>query len=165
MKNGSAKIINMEYNGNEIFLEHLNTNDIFGTNISGTNNENYEIIANEYTEIVVIDYEKILNPKNISHNYFNIFIRNLFDITNEKTRAKNDRMRVLEQKQIRNKLLEYFEIRQKKNRLNYIYLPFSFKDLADYLAVNRSAMFREIKYLKEERLIEIKGRKITLLYK
>ena len=71
----------------------------------------------------------------------------------------------LAQKQIRDKLLEYFEIEHKKTRQRYIYLPFSLKDLADYLAINRSAMFRELKHLKEEKLIEVKGNKITLLYK
>ena len=53
----------------------------------------------------------------------------------------------------------------KKSRLKSIYIPFSFKDLADYLAVNRSAMFRELKHLKDEKFIEIKNRRITLLYK
>ena len=38
------------------------------------------------------------------------------------------------------------------------------KDLADYFAVNRSAMFRELKNLKEEKFIKIDGKKITLLY-
>ena len=45
-----------------------------------------------------------------------------------------------------------------------IYLPFSFTDLADYLAVNRSAMSREISNLKEEGLIEVNGKKIKLLF-
>ena len=42
---------------------------------------------------------------------------------------------------------------------------FSLKDLADYMGVNRSAMFRELKRLKEDHLIEVKGKRITLLYK
>ena len=78
---------------------------------------------------------------------------------------RNERIKILEQKQIRNKLLAFFEIEQKKTRLNYITLPFSFKDLADYIAVNRSSMFREIKNLKDEGFINVKGKKITLLYK
>ena len=41
----------------------------------------------------------------------------------------------------------------------------TFKDLADYLSVDRSAMFRELKHLKNEGFIEVNGRKITLLYK
>ena len=87
------------------------------------------------------------------------------DIINEKFMNRNERIKILEQKQIRNKLLAFFEIEQKKTRLNYITLPFSFKDLADYIAVNRSSMFREIKNLKDEGFINVKGKKITLLYK
>ena len=73
---GCAQIINIEYNGNEILIEELLPNSIFGTNISGTNNENYQIIAKQDTQVVIIDYNKLINPKNSKHSYFNIFIRN-----------------------------------------------------------------------------------------
>lgn len=162
---GSAEIINIEYNGNAILIEELAKDSIFGTNISGTNNENYQIIAKQDTLVAIIDYDKLINPNNLKHNFFNIFFRNLFEIINTKSKEKNERIRILEKKQIREKLLEYFNIKHKKSFSNYFYLPFSFKDLADYLAVNRSAMFRELKHLKEEGFIEIHNRKITLLYK
>ena len=162
---GYAQIINIEYNGNEIIMENLHTNDVFGSNISSTNNKDYQIISKTNTQVLVIDYDKLLNPINSKYTYFNTFIKNLFDIINNKYKETNDRIRILEKKQIRDKLLEYFEIQHKKSRLKNIYLPFSLKDLADYIAVNRSAMFRELKHLKEERLIEINDRKITLLYK
>ena len=162
---GYAQILNIEYNGNEIVIENLYKDSVFGSNISLTNSENYQIIAKQITSVLVIDYDKLVNPKNLSHNYFNIFFRNLFDIINIKMREKNERIKILEKKQIREKLLEFFEIEHKKNRLNSIYLPFSFKDLADYLAINRSAMFRELRHLKDEKFIEVKNHKITLLYK
>ncbi len=162
---GHAQIINMEYNGNEILIENLFKDDIFGSNISSTNNENYQLISKKDTAVLVIDYDKLLNPLNFKYPYFNIFFRNLFDIINSKFRERNDRVRILEKKQIREKLLEYFEIQHKKSRLRNIYLPFTFKDLADYIAVDRSAMFRELKHLKDERLIKVDNRKITLLYK
>ena len=162
---GYAQILNIEYNGNEIITENLYKNSIFGSNISLTNSENYQIIARQETTVLVIDYDKLINPKNLVHNYFNIFLRNLFDIINIKFKEKNERIKILEKKQIRDKLLEYFEMENKKSRLRSIYIPFSFKDLADYLAVNRSAMFRELKHLKDEKFIEIKNRRITLLYK
>lgn len=162
---GCAQILNIEYNGNEIITETLVKDSVFGTNISATNSENYQIIAKEITEVVVIDYDKLINPANLKFNYFNIFFRNIFDIINLKFKERNERIRILEQKQIRNKLLEYFEIEHKKTRLKYINLPFAFRDLADYLAINRSAMFRELKNLKEEKFIEVNNRKITLLYK
>lgn len=162
---GYAQIINIEYNGNEIIIEELFKDSIFGTNISATNSDNCQIIAKEETQVLVIDYEKLINPNNLKHNYYNTFLRNLFDIINTKYKKTNERVKILEKKQIREKLLEYFEIENKRSRFNYVYLQSSFRDLADYLAINRSAMFRELKHLKEEKLIEIKDRRITLLYK
>lgn len=163
--NGSAQIINIEYNGNEIIIEDLVKNSIFGSNISATNSGNSQIFAKESTEVLVIDYNKLINPKNLKYSYFNIFLKNLFDIINNKFKETNERIKILEKKQIRDKLLEYFEIEYKKNHSKYIYLPFTFRDLADYIAVNRSAMFRELKHLKEENFIEVKDKKIILLYK
>ena len=162
---GSAQIVYIEYNGNEIIVENLKKDSVFGTNISLTNNENCQIIAKEPTSILVIDYNKLINPKNIQHNYFNIFLFNLFDIINVKFKERNERIRILEKKQIREKLLEFFEIEYKKTHSKILYLPFALKDLADYIAVNRSAMFRELKHLKEENFIEVKNKKIKLLYK
>ena len=163
---GYAQILNIEYNGNEIVIDNLYKDSVFGTNISLTNSENYQIIAKQDTDVLVIDYDKLINPQNLNHNYFNIFFRNLFEIINIKIKEKNERIKVLEKKQIREKLLEYFEMEYKKGHLNNnIFLSFSFKDLADYLAINRSAMFRELKHLKEEKLIEVNNHKVTLLYK
>ena len=161
---GSIQISYIEYNGNEIILESLGKDDIFGTNISSTGNDNCDIIAKENTEILVIDYIKLMNPKNLRYPYFNTFFRSLFDIINTKFRIKNERMRILEKKQIRERLLEFFEIERKKSGSRYVYLPFALKDLADYISVNRSAMFRELKHMKEEKLIEIQDKRITLFY-
>ena len=162
---GKAKIINIEYNGNEIVSEELSQNSVFGTSISGINSDSCEIIAKEDTQIVVIDYNKLLDSNNLKYSYFNVFIRNLFEIINTKFRENNERLKVLEKKQIRDRLLEYFEFQYKKSGSRNIYLPFTLKSLADYLAINRSAMFRELRNLKEDKLIEIKDKRITLLYK
>ena len=162
---GSAKIECIEYNGNENLIENLHKDSVFGTHISGINSDDYQIISKEKTEVVVIDYSMLLNSKNQNYIYFNIFLSNLFDIINIKLKEKNERIRILEKKQIREKLLEYFDIEYKKNHSKVIQLPFSLKDLADYMAINRSAMFRELKNLKEDKFIEVKNKKIILLNK
>lgn len=162
---GSAQILYIEFNGNEILVENLVKDSVFGTSISVMDYENCQVIAKSDTDILVIDYNKLLDKSNITHSYFNIFFRNLFDIINTKFKETNKRIRILEKKQIREKLLEYFEIEYSSNPSKSILLPFSLKELADYIGVNRSAMFRELGHLKDEKLIEINGRKITLLYK
>lgn len=161
---GSAQIMNIEYNGNEMVQENLGKDSVFGTTISATNSESCQIIAKEDTEVLIIDYSRLMRPENLTHNYFNIFLSNLYDIMSNKFRETNERVKVLEKKQIREKLLKFFEIEHKKNHSKNIYLNFALKDLADYLAVDRSAMFRELKHLKDDKLIEVNGRKIKILY-
>ena len=161
---GFAQIINIEYNGNELVQENLGKYSVFGTTISATNSESCQIIAKEDTEVLIIDYSRLMRPENLAHNYFNIFLSNLYDIMSNKFRETNERVKVLEKKQIREKLLKFFEIEHKKSHSKNIYLNFALKDLADYLAVDRSAMFRELKHLKDDKLIEVDGRKIKILY-
>ena len=50
-----------------------------------------------------------------------------------------------------------------KNLSKSFTLPFSLTDLADYLSIDRSAMMREMKLLKEEGFIKKTGNKFTLL--
>ena len=79
-----------------------------------------------------------------------------------KIQKNNERIEILTNKTTRDKLLTYFKMNSNEGNNRTIYLPFSLTDLADYLSVNRSAMSRELKYLKDEGFIEIKGRKIKL---
>ncbi len=162
---GHAQISSTDYNGNEMMVEDLYADDVFGTNISFTSYENCQIFAKEDTEVIVINYQDLLNPEYLKYSYFNLFLRNLFDIINNKYKETNERVRMLEQKTIRDKLLEYFEIEYKKTYQRTFTLPFNLKGLADYLAINRSAMFRELRNMKDEKFISAKGNRITLLYK
>lgn len=161
---GYAHIININYYGEENLVEELYENSVFGTNVSDIDYNEYQVRAIEDSKVLVIDYKKLVDPKNINHNYYNVFVINLFEIVNSKLKMNNDRIRILTKKSIRDKLLAFFENEYKKSRSKFIYLPNNFKDLADYLSINRSAMFRELKYLKDEKFIKIDGKKITLLY-
>lgn len=161
---GIVQIIKNDYNGNRTIIEELSENDMFGSKISSLNNSEYSVETKEDTKVIIIDYYSIINNTH-ENKYYNQFIKNLLDIIIESISNKNSRIEILTKKTIRNRLLEYFKIISKKNGSRIIYLPFTFTDLADYLAIDRSAMARELKYLKEEGFIEVKGKKITLLYR
>ena len=161
---GMADIIYHDYKGNNITVETLTENQIFGTDISGINNREYSIITKEPTTIVTFDYRLLTRRENVDNRLFNEFILNMFDIIHEKIKQKNERIQVLSNKTIRNKLLEYFSIERKKSHSRNIYLPGNFSDLANYLCVDRAAMTRELSFMKEEGFIETKSKRITILY-
>ena len=160
---GIIQIIKTDYNGNRTIIEELTDNDIFGSKISSLSNNEYNITTKDKTKIIIIDYEQLIKLNN-TNIYYNQFIKNVLEIIISSINDKNNRIEILTKKTIRNKLLEYFKIVSKKNKSKNIYLPFTFTDLADYLAIDRSAMTRELKNLKDEGFIEIKNKRITLLY-
>lgn len=159
---GNVQITKMDYNGNETLQDDLFEGNIFGTNISYIDKNETTIISKENSRILFMEYDQVLKS-DTNLPYYNKFIRNLLDITNEIVKERNIRIQILTKKSIRDKLLEYFRINVTTGS-RIIYLPFTFTALADYLAINRSAMQRELRNLKEEGIIEIKGKKIYLNY-
>ena len=77
---------------------------------------------------------------------------------------RNERIELLTKRSIRSKLLHYFETESKKEHSKSFNLKYSYTDLADYLSIDRSAMMRELKNLKDDKLIQDVNKKITILY-
>lgn len=161
---GTIQNIRSDHEGNRMMVEEIGERELFGTIVSGLNDNEHELIAKEKVKIIILDYFSISEFREKTLPCYTQFILNLLEMMQVITNKRNERIQILSQKTIRNRLLEYFRIFSAKNRSRIIYLPFTFTDLADYLAVDRSAMSREIKALKEENIIEVKNRKITLLY-
>lgn len=158
---GHLQIIKTDYNGNRTIIEDLKENSVFGSITSSISNNEYDILTKEDSKIIVIDFNEIITYDESKSYYFNQFLKNLLTIMSNKIKKNNDRIEILTNKTIRDKLLAYFKI---NTNGKIVQLPFTLTDLADYLAVNRSAMTRELKNLKDEGLIEIKDKKIKLLY-
>lgn len=158
---GHLQIIKTDYDGNRTIIEDLEENSVFGSMTSSISNSEYDILTKEDSKIIVIDFDEVINYDETKNHYFNQFLKNLLQIMSKKIRKNNARIEILTNKTIRDKLLAYFKI---NNNNRTVYLPFTLTDLADYLAVNRSAMSRELKNLKDEGFIEIKGKRIRLLY-
>lgn len=161
---GCIEIIRNNPNGSRTILEELHENDIFGYTLSSEPSEEYEFITKTQTRVVVMDYKKIMQKQQEELESYSQLLRNLFELTAKKIKEKNEHIEILTKKTIRDKLLEYFRIMSSNNRQKIISLPFTYTELAEYLAVDRSAMSRELKLLKDEKFISVKGKKITLLY-
>ncbi len=163
IESGLIQIVKTSHNGNTTIVQELSDNDVFTTNINTIFNDT-NIIALEDSKVIIIDYDYIIENLDNNKDYFNQFIKNLFVILNEKVLEKNERIQILTKKTIRNKILEYLNIQSRTKGSRNIYIPYNYKALADYLAVDRTALAREISILKKEGFIETKGKKITILY-
>lgn len=159
---GYIQIIKTDYNGNITIIEKLEDNSIFGSMFSNITNNEYQIVTKENSKIILIDYDRITDSSKNNTPSYTQFIQNLLQIIFIKIKEKNDRIEILTEKTIRNKLLKYFQITSKKNGSKNIYLPFTFTELAEYIGVDRCAMTRELKNLKEDNIIQINNKIIKL---
>lgn len=161
---GSVQLIFNDYDGNKTIIEELSTGEIFGTLTSSIRPDDISAITKEETQITFFEYDQITNDEIIKTDFYIIFIKNLIRILTEQLSTRNTRIELLTKRTTRDKLLSYFKNMAQKTGYKKFKMPMSFTELADYLSVDRSAMTREIKYLKEEGFIEMNGKNITIEY-
>jgi len=166
IEKGTLELIYTDYEGNKTIIEELTAGEVFGTLTSSIRSEGITCITKEDTLITYIEYDQITNDEIIKNDFYIIFIKNLIRMLTEQLNTRNVRVELLTKRTTRDKLLSYFKYIDQKtgDGSKNIKIPLSFTELADYLAVDRSAMTRELKYLKEEGFIEQTGKRIILHY-
>lgn len=162
---GSADLMRYDFNGNQMVVEKFNKFDVFGEIFYqiNTNNELF-VIAKEKSKILIFNYDIFEKKCKKNCKFHEELILGLPNLVLSKVSDLNLRIELLSKKTIRDKLISYFKILSEKNFSKTFILPLSLTDLADYLSVDRSAMMRELKSLKEEGFIKKSDKnKITLL--
>lgn len=80
------------------------------------------------------------------------------------SQGMNQKIAMYTQKTLRENITDYLMALSTQQESKIITLPISKKQLADYLGVQRPSLFRELKSMKDEGLIKVDNRKVTLLY-
>ena len=163
---GEAELVRYDYNGNKTIVEHFNKNDIFGEvfYVITTNNELF-VVAKQDCDVIFFVYDNLKQKCKSNCKFHQTLNENFSELILHKVTVLNSRIELLTKRSTRDKLIGYFSVLSARNFSKTFTLPFSLTDLADYLSVDRSAMMRELKSLKDEGFIEKNGDRITLLYK
>ena len=156
---GKANIVNYDYSGNRDIIDTLEYNDVFGKPFSYINGD-VSIIAGTDCEILFLDYHELIN----NSSKYAIINYNINGLLTNKIYQLYEKIDILSKRTIREKLLSYFNNISKKRGKKTFNLPITYIELADYLSIDRSAMMRELKKLKNEKKITSDGKKITLFY-
>ncbi|MFV0249876.1 MAG: Crp/Fnr family transcriptional regulator [Bacilli bacterium] len=159
---GKANLIKYDINGNLEIVECLEENDLFGSIFSSIDDENLSLITVEDSELIFFNLDEILSIIIKQNNdAYNVVYNMLFILAFKKSKL-NNRLDILTQRSIRDKLIKYFEIECSKKGKNTFNLQLSLTSLADFIAVDRSSMMRELKKLKNEGFIIIENKKVTI---
>lgn len=162
---GSADLVRLDMDGDRVILETMEEGGVFGEVLafSGAQGDSTYIECRRDCRVMYLDYDQITKRCENACHHHSALVQNLFRLLSTKTLNLSERVEVLSRRSIREKLLCYFTQQQHKNHSSNFVLPFSLSALADYISVDRSAMMREMKKLKDEQLIRTENRRITLL--
>lgn len=163
---GSANLVRYDLNGNRTIVEHFSKYDIFGEVFyTITTNNELLVESKENCEVLFFIYDDLHKKCKSNCKFHQTLSENLAELILYKVTNLNMRVELLTKRSTRDKLLGYFSLISTRNLSSSFELPFSLTDLADYLSVDRSAMMRELKLLKEDGFISKIGNKIILNYK
>lgn len=162
---GVIEITRFDFDGNRTILECINENGIFGEFFfSQIDSGDVQIICSDDAEIMFIDYDHLTKQCHNACSHHSKLIQNMLSIVSEKSKKLSNRVEILSQRTLRKKLITYFNMLSKETGKRNIVLPFSLSSLSDYLCVDRSAMLREMKKMREEGLIDSHAKKVNILY-
>lgn len=160
---GSVSLNRLGADGNLDMLEYLTDGGIFGAFFS-LFEDSGEIIAlcEKACTVVFIDTCHITKRCSRACHHHSQVVENLLSLMTEKVQQLSEKVKILSNRSIRDKLLCYFRMQSIKTGKDEILIPFSFSALANYLCVDRSAMTRELRKMKAEGLVDVNGRQVRL---
>ena len=132
-----------------------------GLVINHAKNSPVQLRAVEDSVVLFIDLEMIYAAADNSPIQ-NILARNLIKSLAKKNLILNQKVRILSQKSLRDRIFTFLRTLP-KDKDGYVKIPFTQTALAEYLGVNRSALSRVLGRIQNEGLLVIDGKRIKII--
>lgn len=149
--------------GMEIVVNRMGENDIFADVLSGANGfaSPVTIQALSRCKILFIDYRGLLFSRIPAAH---IVLQNMIKNISQKYFAQNRRMDILMLKTVRKRVMAYLSRLREEKGGDIVDSPLDRRLMADFLAVDRTALSRELSKMKAEGLIDYRKNKFTLYF-
>ncbi len=164
VESGSVNIVVNFYWGNSNIFGHVEKGKIFGENYAAIPGREMtsDVVAAEDTQILFLDFTKLLSTCSNVCGFHQRVIHNLLRISALKNIGLSSRMMHTAPKGMRDRLLSYLSEQAALNGSTSFTIPFNRQQLADYLGVDRSAMSAELSRMQRDGLITYKKNEFCL---
>ena len=162
---GSVHILQEDYWGNRTILAHISPGGLFGEAFSCAEIDNLpvNVIAAEKSEILLIDYKRIISTCSSACVFHMALIKNMMKMLAQKNIMLTQKMEIITHRTTRERLLAYLSAQAIKAGKSRFTIPFNRQQLADYLSVERSAMSTELSHMQSDGLIRTDRSEFELL--
>ena len=157
---GDLVAYSLSDNGSAVMLFEFKENGIIGANLVFGDDDTYPLSIYAVNACTLLHMTKRAVVELLrGHDFVLHFVKSL----STNAQGMNQKIAMLTQKKLRENLLEYLRKQAVYQDSQAIRLPISKKELADYLGVQRPSLFRELKKMKDEGLIDVSNRTIHIL--
>lgn len=142
--------------GNQTLLAYLNPGELFGETFALQTAARSSVSFQAATDchVLFLSSRHILYPCERSCLFHHRLTRNLFDLLGKKNVQLMEKIEVTGKGTLREKILTYLSLQAQKQGSKYITLPLTRTEMARFLAVNRSAMTRELSAMRAEGILD-----------
>ncbi len=156
---GTALIYLSDSQGNYFLKQQLFTSDDFSHTFA-LNNSKAKCSVSSLTKstILYLDINSILSSEN---PLIARFKNNLIQVLSKKLFETNERLSLLTTKTIREKIIKYLKRFEYQNNKTFT-IPFNREQMAEYFAIPRSSLSRELTKLKNEKIIKYNKNKFKV---
>lgn len=153
---GAVLIVKEDFAGSRSIVDRVGQFEMFGEALAcaGIQKSPVTVVAAENTEVMWIQFRRIINTCSINCMFHAKLIENMMKLLAMKNLQMNQKLEIISKRNIRDKLTAYFIMQAKEAQSFDFAIPLSRSELADYLYVDRSAMSRELCKMRDEGLIE-----------
>lgn len=160
IKSGLAYILTENNEEQRRISDYFKSGDFFGLSFLPVTEEKFfYMYAKTDCTVDFIKYRKLINCCEKHCQKHTVL---LDKILTQMIKKQTTHVDILAQRTLRSKLITYFHYQKSEVGSSKFTLPLPYSDLADYLAVDRSAMMRELKKLTDENIIAVNKRMIEI---
>ncbi len=153
---GMFHIDREDYWGNNSILADVSAGELLGEVYSFLDDEPVRInaVAVKDSVVLLLDVKKIFRVCSAACPHHAQLIRNFAYVLAVKNRELTRKLEYISQRTTRDKLLSYLSDQSIKQGSPSFDVPFNRQQMADFLAVDRSAMSKELGKLRDEGVLE-----------
>lgn len=153
---GKVQITKDDYEGNNVIIETLGDESTFAEAFvcAGITQSPVCAKALEDTEILFLDFKRILTTCPNACQFHRTLIENLIKTVASKNLLLQERIELLSKKTLRERIFYLLYKERAKNNSDIFEIPYSREQMAIFLCADRSALSRELSKMKNEELID-----------
>lgn len=161
VSSGKLVAYSLASNGSESIVFEFDVGAIIGANLLFGDQNLYPMNIYSTSDCVLLHISKY-GIEELLKEYG--FVMKFVQSLSANSQGMNQKIAMYTQKSLRENIKNYLLALSAQQNSSSIFLPTTKKQLADYFGVQRPSLFRELKRMKGEDLIEIANKKITIKF-